>query len=64
MEEAHFEDALVDGEVVAEDVGAVDRGGVDAEAGIVALLDVVEDVGEDHRGVGWGVAGCQTCSKC
>lgn len=63
MEEADFEDALVDGEVVAEDIGAIDRGGVDARAGVVTPLDVIKYVGEDHWGIWWRVAGCQTCSK-
>ncbi len=44
MKEADFEDSFMDGEVVAEDVGAVDGGGVEAGAGVVTPLDVVENV--------------------
>ncbi len=63
MKKADFEDSFVDGEVVAEDIGAIDRGGVETCAGVVTPLDVVENVGENHRGVGGRVAGRQPCSK-
>lgn len=57
MKDADFEDSFMDGDVVAEDVGAVDGGGVEAGAAVVTPLDVIQNVGENHRGVGWGVTG-------
>ena len=63
VEEADLEDALVDGQVVAEDVGAVGRRRVDAQVGVVALLGVGKDPGEDHRGVCRGVTGGQSRGK-
>lgn len=63
MEQANFEDSFMDCNMVAENIGAIDRGGVNARAGVVTALDVVVNVRESHRFVGHGITVHQSCRK-
>ena len=47
---SNFQDPFMDSEVVAEDIGAINGGGEDTSHGVVILIDIVDNAGEDHRG--------------